>query len=232
MKPRFWGSARSILTAIGYINEAKAIARVRLRVSAPLANILIRLGVSPTHLNVVGLITGILAAFFVARGWLRAAAVFVLFSGLADAMDGVVARARGLDSPFGEFVDSVCDRYVDSSLLLGIAWYFMVTEDEMYVFLAFCSVVGVVVTSYSRARAQSLNLEPGYTGFLGRPERLTLLLISLTYPPSLHVLMWTFAILSNITAVHRIIAYAASTRTGKGSKDGAGGIHPENNGLP
>ena len=201
-----------IILWLEQINDGTNLVELRRRLSNPLARVLIALAITPTQLNMFGLTTGIASAFYVGKGQFAVGAALLAFSALADAMDGFVARTLGTSSRFGEFFDSVCDRYVDTSLLLGLGWWFVERQKTVYVLLIFCSIVGVVVTSYSRARAQSLHLEQGYTGFFNRPQRLITLIICFAYPRCLEIVTWLFALLSNGAAVYRIVVYAAASR--------------------
>lgn len=200
---------RSLLVALININENPTAVRARYTATAPLGTFLVKLGIRPTALNFVGLFTGLLSAVWIGRGEFSLAAIAFLFAGLADSLDGVVARALKVESDFGTFLDSVLDRYVDTAVLLGLAWYFMSRDMPLYVLLTFATVVGTVVTSYSRARAQSLALSSRYIGFMNRPERTMLLIVGLFFPSTLLVISWVLAVLSNLTAIHRIIFFSA-----------------------
>ncbi len=203
---------RNLLSMLAHINENPKAIQFRNKLSAPLVNFLLIIGLRPTPLNFIGLFAGLLAAFIVATGNFPLAAIVLLVSGLADALDGAVARALKVESDFGIFFDSVCDRYIDTAFLLGLSWYFMNQSASLYVFLTFVIVIGTVVTSYSRARAESLSLSSRYIGFMNRPERVILLLIGVIFPQTLLAICWILAILTNITAIHRIIFYSAEAR--------------------
>ena len=181
---------------------------------------MVKMGIRPTALNFVGLFAGLLSAMWISRGELFLAAVALFVAGLADSLDGVVARTLKAESDFGTFFDSVLDRYVDTAVLLGLAWYFMSREMPLYVFLTFSTVVGTVVTSYSRARAQSLGLSPRNVGPIIGPERMTLLLIvGLFIPSTLLAISWVLAVLSNFTAIRRIIFFGADIQRGASEID-------------
>ncbi len=198
---------KKLIMSIVNINENPAAIRLRYAATAPIGSFLVWLGVYPTHLNLLGLISGLTAGVLIGTKNLPWAAGLFLVSLLCDGLDGVVARARGLESVFGVFFDSVCDRYVDTAVLLGIAWYFMAHEQPLYVLVTFSTVIGTVATSYARARAESLSLSSRYVGFLNRPERVILLFIGLLIPQTLLVISWLLAVLSNVTAIHRIVFY-------------------------
>jgi len=203
---------RPLFLSIIHINENPTAIRIRYGLTAPIGVLLVKLHVRPTALNLLGVLTGIISAVLIGQGKLALSAIAFLISGLCDALDGVVARALKVESDFGTFFDAVCDRYVDTAILLGVAWYFMAKAMPLYVFLTFATLVGTVVTSYSRARAESLSLSSRYIGFLNRPERVILLLVSLIFPQTLLAISWLLAVLSNLTAVHRILFYTAEAR--------------------
>ncbi len=192
---------------IGDINENPILINVKNKVVAPVARFLIKFGLSPTALNFLGLGFGVAAALIISQGYFSLALIFLILSGLADALDGSVARELGIDSKFGAFLDSVLDRYVDTCVLLGIAAYYMNVGNNILVTVTFAAVVGAVITSYTAARAAALGIQR-YIGFLGRPQRIILLFIGVGFPEALPVIMWILAILGNITAIHRSIFYA------------------------
>ena len=185
------------------------------RVMAPVGAFIAKFGVSPLALDLIGLVAGLISAFWIGRGDHLAAAVALLLSGIADSLDGMVARALKEESAFGAFFDSVLDRYVDTAVLLGLAWYFMGRNLPLYLFLTFAAAIGVVMTSFSRARAQEVGLTSRFVRFKIGPERLTfLLLIGLFFPSTLLAVTWVLAILSNLIAFRRMIAYYPLTPSG------------------
>lgn len=203
---------KELLSALAHINENPRAIEFRRKISAPLVSFLLAIGLRPTPINLIGLFAGLIAAIVVSWGDFPLAAIILLFSGLADALDGAVARALKIESKFGVFFDSVCDRYVDTAFLLGLSWYFMNQSAPLYVFLTFATVIGTVTTSYSRARAESLSLSSRYIGFMNRPERVILLLIGVIFPQTLLIICWILAIFTNVTAIQRILFYSADAR--------------------
>ena len=123
--------------------------------------------------------------------------------GPVDALDGSMARLRGMAGNFGAFVDSVTDRYSELVILMGLLYYFSQKGDTTAVLLVYISAAGSVLVSYVRARAQSLGWDTK-KGILTRMERYLVLApaLILNYPV---VGMWILAILSNITAIQRIL---------------------------
>jgi phosphatidylglycerophosphate synthase len=187
-------------------NIADHRAALQHRILSPVTAVLVRIGVRPLPLNVLALAFGLLCAIFVAQEELRTAAVMLALSTLADGLDGDLARSLQLDSDFGAFVDSVSDRYVDLAILLAVSWYFRYQESK-YLLLTYATIAGTVVTSYSRARGESLGQSLGSKGILTRVGRMVLLLVGFVYPPTLRVVIWVLAVLSNVTAIQRIWLY-------------------------
>jgi phosphatidylglycerophosphate synthase len=138
--------------------------------------VLARIGVRPIHLNVLAFAFGLLCAIFVAQGRLDTGAVLLALSTLADGLDGALACSLRMDSNFGAFVDSVFDRYIDLAILLAVLWYFRY-ESPKYLFLAYATIIGTVVTSYSRARGEGLGMNAVPKGLLSRAERMLFVII-------------------------------------------------------
>src|SRR5207244_7161667 len=93
-------------------------------------------------------------------------------AGLFDFFDGSLARASGQVTPFGAFLDSVIDRYSDLVVLLGIVVLFARTPNARGAILAMAALVGSVMVSYTKARAESIGIECN-VGMMERPERLS-----------------------------------------------------------
>ncbi|MCH8818867.1 MAG: CDP-alcohol phosphatidyltransferase family protein, partial [Acidobacteria bacterium] len=163
---------------------------------------LIFVRINPNHLTILGFVMSILTAYAFSRGRFTAAGVILIVAGLFDMVDGIVARMTHKETPFGAFFDSVMDRYSDLIMYLGlIIWYGH--EDRMtYVILVGVVMMGSVMTSYTRARAESL-IPQCKVGFLERPERIVLLIIGSFY--YMEPVVWVIAILSNWTVVHRML---------------------------
>ena len=160
------------------------------------------LRINPNHLTVLGFVLSIVTAYAFARGRFWTAGVILILAGLFDMVDGMVARSTHSETPFGAFFDSVMDRYSDLIMYLGlIIWYGH--QDRMtYVVLVGVVMMGSVMTSYTRARAESL-IPRCKVGFLERPERIVLLIIGSFF--YMEPVVWVMAILSNWTVVHRIL---------------------------
>ncbi|MEE8348758.1 MAG: CDP-alcohol phosphatidyltransferase family protein [Acidobacteriota bacterium] len=172
---------------------------------------LIFVRINPNHLTFLGFAISFLTAYAFSQGRFTAAGGILILAGLFDMVDGIVARVTFKETPFGAFFDSVMDRYSDLIMYLGlIIWYGR--EDRMtYVVLVGVVMMGSVMTSYTRARAESL-IPKCKVGFLERPERIVLLIIGSFY--YMDPVVWVIAVLSNWTVVHRIL-YTRSRMTGR-----------------
>ncbi len=164
---------------------------------APIGSAISRAGIKPNHLTIIGLIFGILSAAAIISRMLYLGAFLILVSGLFDMLDGIVARTQKMVSNFGGFLDSVIDRYVDVIIFISLGIYGV---DWLVVSIA---LSGSLLVSYTRARAEKI-IEKCDVGIAERGERLIILFLGIvtgyTYESVLLV-----AILSHITALHRIV---------------------------
>lgn len=142
---------------------------------APVERALVRAGASPDSLNYVGGAFGIAAGVAYANGTIALGGAFVLFGGLADVLDGRVARARGLGSDYGEFLDSIIDRFSEMFVFMGLALYF---EPSRWAMLStVVALGGAMMVSYSRAKGAAVGVECK-GGIMQRAERLVLLALA------------------------------------------------------
>lgn len=193
---------------------------------------LARLRVTPNTLTVIGLLLSALTALVIALGFLLVGGLLVLFAGIFDMFDGAMARVRNAATTFGAFLDSMLDRYSESIILLGLLCYVLQRPDLhdafwpaqheqtwMIVFI-FVAVVGSLMVSYAKARAEGLGLECK-TGLLARPERVVILAIGLLTGTVIWALA-LLAVLSHVTAIERLVyvwhvtSQAAEVREAKG----------------
>lgn len=171
------------------------------------------LRIHPNHLTFLGFVMSILVAYAFARGRFGLAGVILIVAGLFDMVDGMVARALNAETPFGAFFDSIMDRYSDLIIYLGLIIYYGSQDRMHYVVLVGIVMMGSVLTSYARARAESL-IPECKVGFLERPERIVLLIIGSFY--FMDPILWVIAVLSNWTVVHRILYTRAEIRGKRG----------------
>ena len=172
------------------------------RLGDPVARALLRAHVRPNHLTMLGLGVSIVAACALAQGRLRVGAVLLALAGLFDFFDGSLARLANSVSAFGAFLDSVADRYSDLVVLLGVVLYYHRAADTTGVFLTMVALVGTIMTSYTKARAQSIGVACEI-GLIERPERLIVLIAGATFN-LLTPAMIALAVLTNLTALQRI----------------------------
>jgi len=160
-------------------------------------------GINPNLLTFIGFGINLLAAYLFAYGYFRWAGATIILAGFFDMADGRVARLEGRVTPFGGFYDSVMDRYSDLCLLIGLLIYYGRINRFFYVSLVAVSMIGSVMVSYTRARAENV-IPSCKVGFLERPERVVLIIIGALFDRMAPVL-WLIAVLSNVTVIHRII---------------------------
>lgn len=159
--------------------------------------------INPNVLTFLGLVINIAAAFYLARGEFFTAGLIIIGAGLMDMVDGRVARATNRVTRFGGFFDSVIDRYSDLSLLVGLlVWYGNINR-QMYVVLTAIVMMGTVMVSYTRARAEN-EIPSCKVGFMERPERVVIFIIG-ALADRMAPALWVVAILSTITVAHRMI---------------------------
>ncbi len=169
------------------------------------ARLLARLGLTPNALTLLGLILNGVVAAVLASGHIVLGGVLVLLANVFDMLDGAVARVSGKSSRFGAFFDSTLDRYAEALVYLGVMAWLLRQGDTMALLAAYLSVVGSLMVSYSRARAEGLGVQ-GEVGLLPRPERILLLAVGLMLHQYLLVpVLWLLALLTNVTTVQRIL---------------------------
>lgn len=197
----------------------------------PFVRLLIRMGVTPNMVTTIGFLGNLAAAVVFVMAGLKAAdtgvvdwsmvtlggALIIGFS-LFDMLDGQVARLGGMASTFGAMYDSVLDRYCELLTLGGIAYYLIQAGEPVGALLTFVALVGSIMVSYVRARAEGLDIECK-VGFMQRPERVVVtalgaLATGLTgtfcagadFNPNvvLMVAMGVIAVFANLTAFARV----------------------------
>jgi len=168
--------------------------------------------VSPNVLTIVGLaLNGVACALFAFSGGkdytrpdlLRLGGVVTLLAALFDMLDGRVARLRGRETSFGAYLDSTMDRYSDMVLFMGLLVLYARLDTTPLMVLCWVAAFGSFMTSYARARAESLI--PGCAvGLLERPERIVLVIVG-ALTNRMVVVLWIIAVLGNLTALQRVV---------------------------
>lgn len=172
------------------------------RWSEPVARLLVRVRIRPNYLTVLGLALSALAALAFAASRVRTGGLLLMAAGAADLLDGAVARVSGQATPFGAFLDSVLDRYSDLIVLAGLALLFVRLGRLPDLLLTLASLVGSIMVSYTRARAESIGADCG-VGLMERGERMICLIVG-ALADLLTPALWLLAVGSNLTAVQRI----------------------------
>lgn len=171
----------------------------------PLINLSIRYHANPNVFTTVGLILSGIAAIFACQGHFFVTGIFLLLSGICDSIDGTIARRSGRVSKFGALLDSTLDRYSETLIFLGMGYYFIREQAFLTSLGVAIGLTGSLMVSYIRARAEGLGFECK-VGLMQRVERILLLAFgALTFQFILVVVIWIIAILSNVTAIHRIV---------------------------
>jgi CDP-diacylglycerol--glycerol-3-phosphate 3-phosphatidyltransferase len=180
----------------------------------PLARLINRTGVSPNLLTVMGFVLTVGVAYVLATGHLQIGGVLLAIAGLFDALDGTLARLAGRRSRFGAFLDSTVDRFSEAVIFLGLLVHYTQHGGRQESFLIYATLVGSLMVSYARARAESIGIECK-GGILTRFERAVVLVVGLILNQML-IALWIMAVLSNFTALQRIYLVWRATGGEKG----------------
>lgn len=200
------------------------------RVINPMVRAMIKCGITPNIVTTIGLLGNLAAAAVFVAAALTAApgqhhfglvtlagALIIIFS-LFDMLDGQVARLGGMASTFGALYDSVLDRYCELFTLGGIAFYLINTGYAVGALITFLALVGSIMVSYVRARAEGLDIECK-VGFMQRPERVVVTSVAAlatgiaglstqdgSFDPMMILItaMGVIAVLANLTAFARV----------------------------
>ena len=160
------------------------------------------LGIHPNVLTLVGVIVNFAAAWQFAMGEFITAGFIMLAGNIFDFIDGKVAEATNTKSDFGGFWDSVMDRFSDLSLFVGVMFLYAELGRTDYVMIAAFAMMFSVMTSYTRARAESM-IEKCKVGFMERPERIVLVMIG-AFTNRMGAVLWVILVLSVATVLDRI----------------------------
>ena len=178
----------------------------------PISHLLIRLGVSPDTVTIVGTVGVIFGALvFFPRGELWIGVLVITAFVFSDLIDGYMARTLGTSSRWGAFLDSTLDRLGDAAIFAGLVlWFFGGGDNRLLGYVALWALVMGSVTSYTRAKAESLGMQ-AKGGIAERADRLVAVLaISffadlLDLPILLAIVLWALAAASTITVVQRMV---------------------------
>jgi len=162
----------------------------------------IRLRIHPNVLTFVGVLVSLWAGYALAQGEFRTAGFIMVGASIFDFIDGKVAVQSGRVSKFGGFWDSVIDRLSDLSLAVGLICLYASKGRTDYVLITSIAMVFATMTSYTRARAESL-LTRCKVGFMERPERIVLFMLG-AFSNRMAAAMWIMGVFSIITVINRV----------------------------
>ena len=163
----------------------------------------VALGIHPNVLTLIGVLINVGAAWALGRDHFLTAGFIMIVANIFDFIDGKVAFITNTVSRFGAFWDSTLDRFSDIALFLGLIYLYASLRRTDYVMVASLAMMFSIMTSYARARAESL-IEKCKVGFMERPERIVALILG-ALTNRMSIVLWIIAVLSNLTALQRII---------------------------
>ena len=186
----------------------------------PIIKGMIKMGITPNMVTTIGFVGNVIAAFLFIHAsqltplsmgfsWIGWGGAILLFSGLFDMMDGRLARLGNMSTTFGAFWDSTLDRYSELFSLFGITLYLMTASGIWAGVITFLALVGSIMVSYVRARAEGLGIECK-VGLMQRPERVVVTALAAIITGMTSNLWWLIggmaliAVLANITAFWRV----------------------------
>src|SRR6267142_3954853 len=162
----------------------------------------VALGIHPNTLTLVGVLINVVAACALGVDRFLLDGVIMIVANIFDFIDGKVAQETNTVSRFGAFWDSTLDRFSDISLFLGLIYLYASMRRTDYVMVASLAMMFSIMTSYARARAESL-IDKCKVGFMERPERIVLFMIG-AFTNRMGAVLWVILILSIFTVADRI----------------------------
>src|SRR2546423_2184245 len=165
-------------------------------------NLCVALRIHPNTLTLIGVIINVAAAWALGFGRFMLAVAIMLVANIFDFIDGKVAHLLQLQSAFGAFWDSTLDRFSDLALLTGLIFLYSKLGRSDYVLVAALTLIFSIMTSYARARAESL-VEKCKVGFMERPERIVLFMIG-AFTNRMAGVLWVILVLSVLAVANRI----------------------------
>ena len=162
----------------------------------------VALGIHPNVLTLIGVLINVAAGWALAQGHFLSAGAIMVVANIFDFIDGKVAVETGEASAFGGFWDSVIDRFSDLALSVGLICLYASVGRPDYVLVTSVAMVFATMTSYARARAESL-VAKCKVGFMERPERIVLFMIG-AFTNRMAAVLWVILVLSVLTVAARI----------------------------
>jgi len=176
----------------------------------PVGGFIGRSGVTPNQITLLGVVVQAVVSYLIVRDRLTEAGFVLIAAALLDTVDGAVAKARGLTSKFGAFLDSTMDRLSDALVFLPIAWLYLAepsaerADQEWVAAVAFAALVLSFLVSYAKARAEGLGFDCN-VGLIERAERLIIMILALVFNDLLPAALVVLALASLVTLVQRMV---------------------------
>ena len=162
----------------------------------------VALGIHPNTLTLIGVLINVVAACALGVNRFVLAGVIMIVANIFDFIDGKVAQRTNTVSRFGAFWDSTLDRFSDIALFLGLIYLYASLRRTDYVMISALAMMFSIMTSYARARAESL-IEKCKVGFMERPERIVLFMIG-AFTNRMGAVLWVILVLSIVSVINRI----------------------------
>ncbi len=161
-----------------------------------------KIGLTPNGLTLLGTLFMFGIGLVLAQGRFVPGALLLIVASAFDALDGGLARLTNRVTKFGAFLDSTTDRWAEAAVYGGLLWWYMAQGQQVEVMLLYAAIIGSLLVSYARARAEGLGVECK-VGLFTRFERIAVLVLGLLTGQML-VALALLALLSNVTALQRI----------------------------
>lgn len=174
------------------------------------------IGLTPNLISLFGVVVALISAYLYWSSQsndflLVVAALLLLASGFFDALDGVLARAYSETTLFGGFLDSLLDRYSDAIVLIGVILGRSATDSQLLFLAGFAALIGSLLVSYSRARAEAAGIKMETVGLAERAERIIILVaasfLSFLWRDALFWSVLLLAVLTNFTVLQRVVYF-------------------------
>ena len=146
----------------------------------PILFLMLKVKLTPNAVTILGFIICCISAYYISAGSFLVGGLLVLFSGFLDIFDGALARKINQITDKGAFLDSTFDRLSESIVLIGLIYYFSISNETNFVLLTSISLVFSLLISYLRARIEGLGYN-SKSGFFTRPERVLLVSLGLIF---------------------------------------------------
>ena len=178
-------------------------------------------GLTPNQISLLGVLAALASAYCYLSSQfndslLIIAALLLLVSGFLDALDGVLARAFRGTTLLGGFLDSLLDRYSDAIILVSIILGRLIADSQLWGMVGFAAVIGSLLVSYSRARAEAAGIRMETVGLAERAERIIIIaaasFLNLLWADTLRWSVLLLAVLTNLTVMQRAVYFWKASR--------------------